>query len=121
MEFADGRIKLFGMNIEDTSWVVGKSMAELDSSGPPKNSLMAILFRGHRVIVPRGNDRLRPGDHVYIICPTNEVEECFQFMGLQRAQRVERVFILGGKQLGIEVARQLEKRGTQVKSLRTRS
>ena len=115
VEFADGRIKLFGMNIESTSWVVGKSMAELDSSGPPKNSLMAILFRGDRVIVPRGDDRLRPGDHVYIVCPTRELEECFQFMGVRPAKRVERVFILGGKQLGIEVALQLERRGTQVK------
>lgn len=115
LEFAEGRIKLFGMNIEADSWVVGKSMAELDQCNPPRNSLMAILFRGHQVIVPTGEDRLRVGDHVYIVVPDSEFEQCLSFMGVAKPQRVERVFILGGKQIGIEVALQLEKKGVQVK------
>ncbi len=115
VEFAEGRVKLFGMNIDDDSWVLDKSMSELDHSSPPKNSLMAILFRGHRAIIPRSNDRLRAGDHVYIVVPSAELDECLRFMGVPKPQKVERVFILGGKQLGIEIALQLEKKGVQVK------
>ncbi len=113
--FADGRVQLFGMNITEQSWVVGKTMAELDRSSPPKNSLMAMIFRGHRVIIPRGQDQLLPGDHVYIVVPTKELRECLDFMGLPKKKRLQRVFILGGKQIGIEVAQRLEKRGIQVK------
>ena len=115
VEFADGRVHLFGMNIDDDSWVVGKSMSELDYCNPPKNSLMAILFRGHRAIIPRANDRLLAGDHVYIVVPSTELDECFAFMGVPKSQKVERVFVLGGKQLGIEITLQLEKKGVQVK------
>ncbi len=113
--FADGRVQLFGMNITYGSWVVGKSMAELEESGPPKNSLIAMLFRGSRVIIPRGDDRLRAGDHVYIVVPTAEFQECLKFMGVPEEKRLQRVFILGGKQIGIELAQRLEKRGVQVK------
>lgn len=115
LEFAEGRIKLFGMNIEANSWVVGKSMAELDTSGPPKNSLMAMIFRGHRVIIPRGEDRLLPGDHVYIITPTAEFEDTLTFMGVRELRKLERVFILGGKQMGIEIAQHLERKGVHTK------
>jgi trk system potassium uptake protein TrkA len=74
-----------------------------------------MIFRGHQAIIPRGSDRIRAGDHVYIVVPTAEFEECLNFMGLPGKQRVQRVFILGGKQIGIEVAQRLEKKGVQVK------
>lgn len=114
-QFAEGRVKLFGMTIDSSSWVVGKTLEELDQAPPPMNSLVAMIFRGRRVIIPRGNDRLQVGDHVYIVVAEDELEQAFQFMGVQTLQRVERVFILGGKQLGIEVASQLEARGVHVK------
>ena len=115
LEFAQGRVQLFGMIIEPDSWVVGKSMAELDRSSPPRNSLMAIIFRGSQTFVPRGGDRLQAGDHVYIVAPTAETESVFRFMGIEPPKKVERVFIMGGRQLGIEAARRLERQGVQVK------
>lgn len=115
LEFAEGKVQLIGMNIEADSWVVGKSMAELDQSSPPKNSLMAMLFRGQRVIVPQGDVRLRAGDHVYIVVPTEQMSALFDFMKLPPVQPIKRVFIIGGKQIGIEVALQLEAQGVHVK------
>ncbi len=115
LEFAEGKVQLIGMNIEADSWVVGKSMAELDQSSPPKNSLMVMLFRGQRVIVPQGDVRLRAGDHVYIVVPTEQMSELFDFMKLPPVQPVKRIFIIGGKQIGIEVALQLEAQGVHVK------
>lgn len=115
LEFAEGRVRLFGMNIDPDNWVVGKSMAELDRSSPPPNSLMAIVFRGRQTFVPRGGDRLQAGDHVYIVCPVAETEAVFRFMGVQVPKKVERVFIVGGKQLGVEAALRLERQGGQVK------
>ncbi len=115
LEFAEGKVKLIGTNITRDSWVVGKSMADLERSGPPKNSLMAMVFRGQQVIIPRGEDRLRVGDHAYIVVPTSKMSETLDFMGIQETRRVKRIFILGGKQIGIEVALQLEEMGVQVK------
>lgn len=115
LDFAEGRIKLFSMSIDERSWLVGKSMRELDRSRPPKNALMPIIFRGRRVMIPRGEDRLQAGDHVYVVVSADVLEETFSFMGIRGQRKVERVFVLGGKQLGIEVALRLEEQGVQVK------
>ena len=115
LDFAEGRVNLVGTNVTQDSWVVGKSMADLEKSGPPKNSLVAMVSRGQQVIVPRGDDQLRVGDHVYIVLPADKMSETLEFMGIPKASRVKRVFIVGGKQIGIEVALQLEEMGVQVK------
>jgi trk system potassium uptake protein TrkA len=115
LDFAEGRVQLIGTNVTQDSWVVGKSMADLEKSGPPTNSLVAMVFRGQQVIVPRGDDRLRVGDHVYIVLPADRISETLEFMGIPEATKVKRVFIVGGKQIGIEVALQLEEMGVQVK------
>ena len=115
VEFAEGKVKLIGTNITHDSWLVGKSMLELDQSSPPQNSLIVMIFRGHRVIVPSGNDRLLAGDHVYVVIPDGALPQLFDFMGIPKVQKFQRVFIVGGKQIGIEVALQLEKIGVQVK------
>ncbi len=115
VDFAGGKVKLFGMSIEPDNWVVGKTLEELDRAGPPKNSLIAMIFRGPEVIIPRGNDVLQPGDHVYIITTAQDLEEDLRFMGIRTQERVERVFILGGKQISVWVAQELERQGVSVK------
>ena len=115
LEFAEGKVCLVGTNISSDSWLVGKSLRDLDESAGPTKSLIAMIFRGHQVIVPRGNDRLSAGDHIYIIIPAQHMSKLFSFMRIQEAQKVKRVFIIGGKQIGIEIALQLEKQGVQVK------
>jgi len=115
VDFAGGRIKLFGMNIEEGCWAAGKSMEELQRAGPPRNSLVAMIFRGSQVIIPRGGDMLKQGDHAYIVSTQKELAQTLRFMGVQPAEAVERVFIVGGKQIGILLAQQLERCGTRVK------
>ena len=115
VDFAEGRVKLFGMNIEKDSWVAGKTVEDLDRANPPKNSLIALIFRGQQAIIPHGAEVLRPGDHVYIVTTVEDLPKVFRFMGLRMQEALERVFVLGGKQVGINIAEQLETKGIQVK------
>ncbi len=115
LEFAEGRIKVFGMNVEEDNWAAGKTLEELQKAGPPANSLIAMIFRGSQVIIPRGSADLRPGDHIYVITSAHELEGSLRFMGVHARQSVDRVFIVGGKQLGIRLAQELEGQGKKVK------
>lgn len=115
VDFAEGRIKLFGMNIEADSRLAGKTMEELQKAGPPRNSLIAMIFRGPQVIIPRGGDELRVGDHVYVIASSAELDDALRFMGVNARQSVDRVFIVGGKQLGIRLALEFERQGKRIK------
>ena len=115
LEFARGGARLFGMNLEHDSWMAGKTLGELEKAGPPRNSLIAMIFRGQQVIIPHGAERLQPGDHVYGMATRENLEEVLSFMGIETQKTLERVFIVGGKQLGIRIAEMLEAKGVQVK------
>jgi len=115
VDFADGQIKMFGMLIEAQHWTVGKSLREIASSGAPKNLLAAVIFRGSEVIIPHGEEQILAGDHVYLLTRSEDLDEVFDFLGLRRQERLERVFILGGKQIGIQLAQELERQGVNVK------
>ncbi len=115
LDFAGGEVKLFGMNVEDDSWVAGKTLEELDRAGPPRDSLIAMIFRGQQVIIPHGAEVLRPGDHIYIVATAANLNETMRFMGLTVEESFDRVMIIGGKQVGIWVAEALEKQGVNVK------
>lgn len=114
-DFAGGAVKLFGMNVERESWFNGKTLEELDAAGPPKDSLIALIFRGQHVIVPHGEEPLKTGDHIYVIATRENLEDVLRFMGVDQQTSVSRVFIVGGKQLGIWVAQSLERQGVHVK------
>lgn len=114
-DFANGRVSLFGMTIQADHWVTGKTLRELDAAGPPRNSIIAMIFRNQQVIIPRGSDTLEADDHVYVCCNQDEADEAMRFMGLPGRSTLESVFILGGRQVSILLAQELERRGVQVK------
>ena len=119
IDFAEGKIRLFGMFLQSGHWLAGKSLIELARMGPPKHSLLVMILRGSKVIIPRGSDTLQVHDHVYALTRTDEFPEMLKFLGLEQSPKVERAFILGGKQLGILVAEELEKQGVRVKLFET--
>ncbi|MFQ5877446.1 MAG: Trk system potassium transporter TrkA [Acidobacteriota bacterium] len=115
LEFAGGQARLFGMNVEPNSWLAGKTLEELDRAGPPKNSLIVLIFRGQQVIIPHGAELLLPGDHIYTMATRDNLEDVLRFMGVERQETLSRVFIIGGKQIGIGIAEMLEEQGVHVK------
>ncbi|MCW5977196.1 MAG: Trk system potassium transporter TrkA [Bryobacteraceae bacterium] len=115
VDFADGKVKLFGSLIEPDHWGAGKTMIELTKAGPPEHSLIALIFRGADVIIPHGEEKILAGDHVYVITRDVDLNAVLGFMGVQKQERLERVFVLGGNQIGIQVADELEKRDVSVK------
>jgi trk system potassium uptake protein TrkA len=115
IEFGDGRVRLFGMNIEAGNPREGQTLEQLDRAGPPRDSLVAMIFRGPQLIIPRGSEALRAGDHVYVVATRENLSEAIRFMGLAPDARLGHVFIVGGKQIGILVAQRLEAAGVAVK------
>ncbi len=115
LNFADGKAQLFGMNVEPDSWLANKKLEDLDRAGPPKNSLVVMIFRGQQVIIPHGAEDLLPGDHIYVMATSENIGEVYRFMGLETFDTLPRAFIIGGKQIGIHMAELLEAEGVHVK------
>lgn len=119
VEFAGGKVKLLGFTIDRDSWLAGSTLEELGRRGPPKHSLIAMIFRGPQVIIPHGAERLQAEDHVYIVTRDQDLPALLQFMGIHQQERLNRVFILGGKQIGIRIAEELERLKVSTKIFET--
>ncbi len=115
MDLMEGRVKLFGMIVDERSWLAHKRIEELDASGSRGHGIIAMIFRGQQASIPHAGERLLPGDNLYIMTRTQYLEAAYQFFGIRTQESLERAFILGGKQLGIEVAQQLERMNVNVK------
>jgi trk system potassium uptake protein TrkA len=74
-----------------------------------------MIFRGSEVIIPRGSEKILAGDHVYVVTRESDFDEMLEFLHLHKQARLDRVFVLGGKQIGIQVAEELEKQKVNVK------
>jgi trk system potassium uptake protein TrkA len=114
-EFAGGAVQLIGMSLDVGNPVVGQSLERLSAAGAPPDALIAMIFRGPQVIIPRGSAVLQEGDRVYVLTSRESVAASLRFMGLPTPAPLKRVFILGGGQLSIHVAHLLEKQDVRVK------
>jgi trk system potassium uptake protein TrkA len=115
LDFMEGRVKLFGMVVDENSWLANKRLEELDARGSRGYGIIAMIFRGNQAIIPHAGEILQPGDNLYVMTRTQYLAGAYQFMGLHTQESLERVFILGGKQIGIEIAQKLEAKGVDVK------
>jgi trk system potassium uptake protein TrkA len=114
-EFAGGAVQLIGMSLEAGSPVIGQSLEQLSASGAPADALIAMMFRGPQVIIPRGSAVLSEGDRVYVLTSRASMPASLRFMGLPTPAPLKRVFILGGGQVSIHVAQLLEQQDVRVK------
>jgi len=115
VELADGEVRLFGLTVDADGPLANRSLEDLRTSPLPREFLVPLVFRGPQVIVPRGRDILRPGDQIYAVTTAASLPAVLAFLGIEPLKNVRRVFVMGGRQIGIEVARRLEDLGAAVR------
>ena len=86
----------------------------------PEDSKVASIIRGDRVIVPRGNEAILPGDRVVIIGSPGAAREWSRIMR-RGAPVVDEVVIFGAGHTGIAVARALLDQGIGVRLVEERA
>lgn len=114
-DFAEGRVKVFSMNVESSSHLAHRALSELEEQNPPANAMICMIFRDQEVIIPHGEVVLQPGDHVYVVTTAEELDASLQFMGIRKQSEVRQVFIVGAGEVGVAMADMLEKEGISVK------
>ena len=106
---------LWGYVISKGSSLDGIVLKDLRKHHDPKKlGLIVAIFRGDDLMIPRGDDRLIAGDHIYVLMPESQFEH-FRELVHPETENVDKVVISGATRLGLEVARRLE----EVRSIRT--
>ncbi len=110
-DFAEGKVRMLEAKIKEDSPFINIPLKDLQI---PKDILMAMVFRRHQMIIPRGNDYVVPGDNVYFV-GTHDAIRSFENRFANTYERLERVLIIGAGRTGRFLAPMLENQGIQVK------
>jgi trk system potassium uptake protein TrkA len=104
--FADGAIRLVEYRLEAGSPLARRRIA---SQHLPHSSLIVAVRRGEMFFIPRGDSELAAGDKVVVMCTPEALPEVRRLMtGFAEPDR-HRVTIVGGGDVGFQLAARLER------------
>ncbi|MBC2717859.1 MAG: Trk system potassium transporter TrkA [Desulfobacteraceae bacterium] len=112
-EFADGRLKLIGIFMDKDARLAGVRLSGLsDKIGT--RTLVAAVVREGETIIPRGDDRLYPGDLIYFISEEHGLEKILKAFN-KHVKPINRAMIVGGGRIGLRLAKLLESQSIYTK------
>jgi len=114
VDFADGKVRMAGLPLLPDSPMAGKTLAEISRMYPHSGILIVAVQKGDRVFIPKGQDVIAANDLLFMVMARDKMREALESSGHRRPP-IKRVMILGGSLIGMELAKNLEDRGIQVK------
>lgn len=99
-ELHDGQIILVGVRLRDNAPLAGMQLKEFASAST--NFHVSAIRRNYETIIPRGDDRMLPGDILYISSLRDHVDELIELCGKQQ-HKIRRVLIMGGSKIAIRL------------------
>lgn len=108
--FAEGRIWAVGVRLGEECPVLETPLSQIRELFPDLQITVVGVRRGEKFFRARGEDLLSAGDDVYFVCARERVDRAIAVLGQAQAQ-ARRVIIVGGGNIGFDVARALEATG----------
>ena len=113
LEFADGQVQVFGVEVDRRSPMAGKPIGDLRRR-PDEKLLVAGVYRDELVSAPSGDTRVTAGDTLFFVSDKPSVRRVLARMG-KRWTRTRNVIIAGGGWEGVSIARRLSADGIHTK------
>src|SRR5687767_1896381 len=104
--FADGRIRLLEYRLDSTSALITVPLGQLHL---PRGSLIVAVKRAGALFVPRGKTQLAEGDKVILMGTPEAMREVERLVHPTRGGDSIEVTIIGGGDVGLQLAERLEK------------
>jgi len=113
VDFADGRVQLVGVRARREGLLVGRELRALREHLPDTEARVAAIYRNDRLIEPRGDTIIEEHDEIFFVAAQDDLRRVLA--ELRRSEDpVRRLVIAGGGNIGLRLARKLEK-SNQVK------
>ena len=113
LDFADGKVQLVGVRALGGGPLVGQRLRELPQHLPRASARIVAIYRVGRSVSPEGDTVIEDGDEVFFLAARADVRRVMSELRKQD-DPVKRVVIAGGGNIGLRLARTLEK-SSQVK------
>ena len=101
--FADGKVELFKLRVEEGTEIVDKKLKDLD---PASSWIFVGIARGGGIQIPSGETIIRSGDYVYALGDPAVLKRLKKLFNL-KIEKINSAIIVGGGRLGRRVANTL--------------
>jgi trk system potassium uptake protein len=108
--FVDGRVWAVGVKLRDDCPIINTPLRQVAELFPDLKITIVAIKRGENMWRAHSGDMLEPGDRVFFIADRADVSRALEIMG-EAARQARRVIIVGGGNIGLFVAKGLEKMG----------
>jgi len=113
VDFADGRVQLVGVRARRDGLLVGRELRELKQHLPDTEARVAAIYRNDRLVPAVGDTVIEENDEIFFVAAQDDLRRVLA--ELRRSEDpVRRLVIAGGGNIGLRLARTLEK-SNQVK------
>ena len=106
--FAGGQVKLLGFELRADNPLIDVAVDQFKGLFPDLSARIIGIGRGDAVHAPRGKDVLKPGDRAYIAVFDAHAGRLTSIFNTEQS-RLDHVVIVGGGNVGLHVAKMLEK------------
>jgi len=108
LEFTDGLVTMIAVTAFEGGPLAGKPLKTLPERLPNIDIRVAAIFRRDQAISPTGDTLIESGDEVFIIAATAHIREVMT--ELRRMDKpIRRVIIAGGGNIGLRLAKAIER------------
>jgi len=111
--FANGKVTLTEVRVSEDSPIAGNSVMDISKKADGK-LLIAVVSRGNKVFIPKGDFVVEAGDYIHIAAEEKELLD-FSKKAKMFKQRAKSVLIVGGGRITYYLAKELLDKGVNVK------
>ncbi|WP_142846933.1 Trk system potassium transporter TrkA [Telmatospirillum sp. J64-1] len=104
---ANDKVRLIGVRCSEECPLINTPLRQLTVLFPDLNIVIIGIVRQGRALVPTPDDQMLCGDEVYFVVDTSHTDRAMSAFGHEE-QEARRVLILGGGNIGLFLAQQLE-------------
>ncbi|OUD10817.1 Trk system potassium transport protein TrkA [Marivivens niveibacter] len=112
--FFDGRAQMLGITIGDDCPVINTPLRQLTDLFSTLQAIVVGIRREGTLFAPSPADQIFPGDDVYVFSRLEDVNRTLEVFG-KNNKKQERVIVIGGGNVGLAVAKELESRTDRVR------
>lgn len=106
--FAGGQVKLLGFELRADNPLIDVAVDQIKGLFPDLSARIIGIGRGDSIHAPRSKDVLKPGDRAYVAVIDAHASRLTSIFNTEQS-RLDHVVIVGGGNVGLHVAKMLEK------------
>jgi trk system potassium uptake protein TrkA len=114
VRFAENKIAMVAIECLEDCPIINTPLAQLSELFPDLPATVVGITRNGKLFIPRSADQLIAGDLAYVVATKDQVRRTLGLFGHEE-QEATRIVIAGGGNIGLFVAKTIEKRQNRTK------